>query len=100
MTPGDRLFLRLPKFESYQPGILNSPTVMPVRPFRPTMPAEILASAARWQQLGREPSLLRHFGQIGRNPRAIRADFDPNGFRSSSPTTPATQCSLAPLSAA
>jgi hypothetical protein len=26
--------------------------------------------------------------------RATRADFDPNGFGSSSPITPATQCSL------
>jgi hypothetical protein len=42
-------------------------------------------------QLGREPSLLRRFAQIGRNSPAIRADFDPNGFRSSSPTTPAMQ---------
>ena len=45
-------------------------------------------------QLGRELSLLRRFGQIDGNSPAIRADFDPNGFSSSSPTTPATQCSL------
>ena len=42
-------------------------------------------------QLGRELSLLRRFGQIDGNSPAIRADFDPNGFSSSSPTTPATQ---------
>jgi hypothetical protein len=41
-------------------------------------------------QLGREPSLLRHFGQIGRNSPAKREDFDPK-FRSSSPTTPGMQ---------
>jgi hypothetical protein len=30
MTPGEGLFsLRLPKFESYQPGMFNSPAIMP-----------------------------------------------------------------------
>jgi hypothetical protein len=47
-------------------------------------------------QLEREPSLLRHFGQSGGNSPATPADFDPNGFRSSSPTTPATQ-SVSPM---
>jgi hypothetical protein len=42
-------------------------------------------------RLGREPSLLRRFAQIGINSLETRADFDPNGFRSSSLTTPATQ---------
>jgi len=52
-----------------------------VQPRAPTMPGEILAIAARWQ---------RRSSNANRLCCAI-SDFDPNGFRSSSPTTPATQ---------
>jgi hypothetical protein len=51
MAPGDGLFSsRLPKFESYQPGILNSPCRHAVHTCAPTMPGKILAAAARWQR--------------------------------------------------
>jgi hypothetical protein len=92
MAPSEGLFsLRLPKFESYQPGILNSPAAML---FTLAPPQRHAKPSLATPQLGREPSLLRHFGQIGSISPAKRADFDPNGFRSSSPTTPASQCGL------
>jgi hypothetical protein len=46
MKAGEGLFsLRLPKFESYQPGMLNAPAA--IRRVRAT-PGEIFAAAARW----------------------------------------------------
>ena len=66
---GEGLFsLRLPKFESYQPGILNSlppccSTLAPPQCQRNPCRSCTLATP----QLGRELPLLRHFGQIGTN---------------------------------
>ena len=98
VAPSEGLFsLRLPKFESYEPGILNGlpPCCSPLRPHNARRnPCRSCTLAT--PQLGREPSLLRRFAEIGRNSPAIRADFDPNGFPSSSPTTPATQ-SVSPM---
>jgi hypothetical protein len=99
VAPGERLFpFRLPKFESYQPGILNSPAAMLFTLAPPQCHARNRCGCCTLAtpQLPRELSLLRRFGQIGRNSPAIRADFDPNGFSSSSPTTPATQ-SVSPM---
>jgi hypothetical protein len=76
---------RLPKFESYQPGILNSPAAMLFTLAPPQCHARnrCRSCTLATPQLRRELSLLRRFGQIGRNSPAIRADFDPNGFPSS-----------------
>jgi hypothetical protein len=76
---------------------IEQPAVMPFSLAR-TMPAEILVAAARGPRRSSNANRLccAIFGQIGRNSPAIRADFDPNGFRSSSPTTRATQ-SVSPM---
>src|SRR5579864_4293287 len=69
MAPGEGLFsLRLPKFESYQPGILNSlPPCCSTLPPPQCQRSPCRSCTLATPQLGREPSLLRHFGQIGTN---------------------------------
>jgi hypothetical protein len=69
MAPGEGLFsLRLPKFESYQPSILNSCAAMLFTLAHRQCQAKSCRSCTlATPQLQREPSLLRHFGQIGRN---------------------------------
>jgi hypothetical protein len=57
------------------------------------VPAEILAAAARWQRRSSDANCLccAVSAKSAKIRPAKRADFDPNGFRSSSLTTPATQ---------
>jgi hypothetical protein len=94
VRPGEGLFsLRLLKFESYQPGMLNNrlPFCVNLRA-RNTRRNPCRSCTLVTPQLEREPSLLRHFGQSGGNSPATPADFDPNGFRSSSPTSRSHRC--------
>src|SRR5580692_10780177 len=59
MAPSEGLFSsRLPKFESYQLGILNSPAAMLFTLAPPTMLREILATAARWQRRSSDANRL------------------------------------------
>jgi hypothetical protein len=72
---------------------IEQPRRHAVHPCAPTMPGEILAAAARWQRRSSDANRLccAVSAKSVQIPPAMPADFDPNGFRSSSPTTPATQ---------
>jgi hypothetical protein len=69
--------LRLPKFESYQPGILNSPAVV-VLGFheRNTSRNRCRSRTFATSQLQRDPSLMRRFGQIFLEYRRILIPMD------------------------
>jgi hypothetical protein len=94
VTPVTGLFsLRIPEFESDRPGILNRPAVMLRHPpcrqrQRKCLPQlHVRHTAARTRTVSAAPFRPEL-------PAATPADFDPNGFLSSSPTTPATQSGL------
>src|SRR5262245_17195196 len=70
-----------------QPGRDGAPTLAP------GMPAEILAPAAYSQRRSSHANSLCCAVSANslKNLAVARGDFDPDGFRGSSPTTPATQ---------
>jgi hypothetical protein len=75
---------------------IEQPRRIPFSLPRHATPAEILVAAARWQRRTSDGNRLccAISVKLAEILPETRADFDPNGFRSSSPTTPATQCSL------
>ena len=74
-------------------GQIEPPRRHAVRPSVPATPAEIPVAAAYPPPSSSNANSLccAVSATSPELPAATRADFDPNGFRSSSPTTPATQ---------
>jgi hypothetical protein len=88
--------LRIPQFESHQPCQVRLRSELPAPTFARPTPAEILAGAVYSQRRSSNANSLRS-AVSAKSPKVmapIQMDFVPDGLRSSSLITPATQSSL------